>query len=114
MPPTLPTVHGHGQSGRIYEFELRRVGTELPAVAGVYAFAKPSATRDGHWDIVDFGQVDNLRGRFGGLYAASRIVTSGVTHIAIYTTNMDDDHLRRMVTSDLLAMYGEFIRKHII
>ena len=104
-PPALPPVHAHGQSGRIYDFELRRVGTELPAVAGVYAFAKPSATRDGHWDVMNFGQVDNLRSHFGGLYTASRIVTSGVTHIAIYTTNMDDDHLRRMVTDDLLAMY---------
>ena len=104
-PPAFPTVHRRGESGRIYEFELRRVGTELPAVAGVYAFARPSTTRGWHWDVVDFGQVDNLRSHFGGLYTASRIVTSGVTHIAIYTTNMGDDHLRRIVTNDLLAMY---------
>ena len=113
-PPALPTVHTQGRSGRIYEFELRRVGTELPAVAGVYAFAKPSAAREGQWEVVDFGQVDDLRGHFGSLYAASRLVTSGVTHIAIYTTNMDDDHLRRMVANDLLAMYSDLILKDII
>ena len=113
-PHALPTLHAHGQSGRIYELELRRVGTELPAVAGVYAFTKLSATREGQWEVVDFGQVDDLRGHFGGLYAASRLVTSGVTHIAIYTTNMDDDYLRRMVANDLLAMYSELILKDII
>lgn len=89
-----------GASGRIHRFEALRPGSNLPAQAAVYAFARPGSHGQG-WTPLFLSRTANLAKRFEGheRWAEARLL--GATHVLVHMPAARD--AREAVEADLLA-----------
>lgn len=90
-----------GESGRIYDFRLFRIGDELPKRAGVYVFTKTKP--DGKWGAIYFGETSDLSERFDDHDAMACIVRNDATHLGIHPRV--SANARRDIEADLLASH---------
>ena len=89
-----------GESGRSYEYELRTIGSTLPAVAGNYVVCGYNA--NGRFRAIYAGETGNLSERFDNHHKAWCIARLGATHISFHP-NYAGEVARRTEEQDIIG-----------
>ena len=89
-----------GESGVVYEYEIYSTKGPVPAMAGVYIFAKETAPRE--WGAVYIGQTKDFSGRFDNRYKAGCISAHGASHVHLHR-NDGGEEARKREEGDLIA-----------
>ena len=102
----MATVTITGDSGTKYAFDVFGLGSNLNAVAGVYAVTDRHESAQGGYShtVIYFGQTDNLDDRFSDHHKADCFKDHGANSLCFHAD--DNEQSRLAKESDLIEAYN--------
>lgn len=101
----MSTLKLEGQSGKEYQFEIHKLGGNLPAVEAVYAVTKQYPKNGRHYHTVLYiGQTSDLQERFESHHKEDCFEANGANCVCVYRESNESSRLE--IEKDLVANYN--------